>query len=649
MNQIKLFKSICNSTKIDLKSSYYSSCTNQIANKFHIKNSLTYVNKKYYYNKHPELRITHRGLTHEVHREVIKQRKLDKLFWEFKDYQLENFPRVVKTMQRGYIREITRLLKDAYSREELNEKKLKLITLSTGVAKENLKSTKFVSLEKFKQIKKAILKAKPHLAEYDFEENLAKVTGTDERIEFIVDNLINNKDSDFIDYFEKEIFYPDGTTEVILVQRPGEIARQLKDEIEEIKKKRGEEIEKNSEVMKDGFEGLMDLSEMLDKTDPEIIPTKFNDDQCAYILRLNYMQVNIIEALEKKAFSDLEYKVGYIRANLKDKKLKKYNYDTPNDITLVDQYKLDRELHFGIEQLYEYTKKNYVISQAAEYMKSADNHRIDVGIVITRLPIFLTLDKKEVDFIKYKSDFEKKYEVNLDAMLRDFEVFVGDNVNKRIERGTKQGYVNEPDIRINKNKKRNTELSEEFTKNPIYNYDNDKTYSNYYYLKEHYQDDPYHMYASNSKYYMRVDPTIKNPKHIQTDSSWDIFMICKNKQTGLWEFPTTSLMNGGIFRDHIEFFARLLTKGRMSTFYPGLPAIFHINRDFYEHEKSDEKNKGLVGVRTYYFPMFHDTGIPFIYPSNLHNYEDFRLVRKNDMNKYLEKDYWGLTVPYLKN
>jgi hypothetical protein len=75
-------------------------------------------------------------------------------------------------------------------------------------------------------------------------------------------------------------------------------------------------------------------------------------------------------------------------------------------------------------------------------------------------------------------------------------------------------------------------------------------------------------------------------------------------------------------------------------YYPGHEPLFCVTRDLHEYEKEDPKNKGLKGVKTFYFNGYHYRGQPSLFENKKHVYEDFCLCPKYKINKFLSKNYW---------
>ena len=126
-------------------------------------------------------------------------------------------------------------------------------------------------------------------------------------------------------------------------------------------------------------------------------------------------------------------------------------------------------------------------------------------------------------------------------------------------------------------------------------------------------------------------------------------MLCKNKHINQWEFPSMSLYNGDSFTDTKFKLYFCLTGEEFKVFYPNPYPSFHITRDFYEYEKDDPKNKGLTGVRIYYYDALHFRGVPKITPNYRHPYSEYVFTPKHEINKHVPKNYWNAVINCLQD
>jgi hypothetical protein len=157
----------------------------------------------------------------------------------------------------------------------------------------------------------------------------------------------------------------------------------------------------------------------------------------------------------------------------------------------------------------------------------------------------------------------------------------------------------------------------------------------------------FEFYAEHSKHWSMVDPTRVDERNIQHDSMCRVYMLFRNKITDQWEFPSLTLYNGDSFEmSKVKLFFHV-TKENFKIYYPDNHPLFVLTREFYEHEKEDPKNKGLRGVRTFYYQAQHFRGAPMLTPNGKHPYDDFLLSSKFNMNNFLKKNYYDGVISAL--
>lgn len=215
--------------------------------------------------------------------------------------------------------------------------------------------------------------------------------------------------------------------------------------------------------------------------------------------------------------------------------------------------------------------------------------------------------KEDMEFGKYRRQIFKKHYYDTSKMAEEIDIF-NDVTSGYWDACTGQFKINQ-DNTLNMRK-----------------FNNDKN--------------DYDYYSRDSKHWSLVDPSVEDPKSIQTTSLNRVYMLFKNRKSDIWEFPTIPLLNGDSFEiAKLKLFFNV-TKEFWKIFFPPHHPAFAITRDFHEYEREDPKNKGLKGVRTYYFHAFHFRGIPMVYPNLKHNYTDYSLVPKIQMNKWVGENYY---------
>jgi hypothetical protein len=158
----------------------------------------------------------------------------------------------------------------------------------------------------------------------------------------------------------------------------------------------------------------------------------------------------------------------------------------------------------------------------------------------------------------------------------------------------------------------------------------------------------YDFYCLNSKHWSLTDPNVDDVKSIQYSSLSRTYMLCKNRKTDQYEFPTMTLYKGDTFNDTKFKLFFCLAQDEFKIYYPHPFPCFHVTRDFHDYEKDDPKNKGLSGVRTFYFDAHHFRGAPKVMPNAKHPYNDYVMTSKKEFSKYVNKPYWEAVIGSLQ-
>lgn len=154
----------------------------------------------------------------------------------------------------------------------------------------------------------------------------------------------------------------------------------------------------------------------------------------------------------------------------------------------------------------------YDLDPTAFHVFSRDFMRVDVGLMIQRPPIFLTMRDRDVKYLKYKNDIMNEYYCNVKQFADEFE-----EVSK----------LNE-DI---------------LADNP---YSSKMNLDNYPTHKVPGSNPPIE-YAAASKYFGNVDPHMSDRRTIHYAAEDRTYMIVKNRYTQEWEFPTGRMNFGQTF------------------------------------------------------------------------------------------------------
>ena len=520
------------------------------------------------------------------------------------------------------------------AKEKREEAKNKLLSLATGFreAHKNIKKHKGATIEQFEKVKEAIIKARPSLEKYNAEAYLKKAN-EEERIEFFKLKL-----NDRFPWDEYDVFNTPDNGDKVMISIP-EIRNSLPSKTTGVEDHTSKSLSANFQAEDPAFLGK--IKSHMNNINPSYFEnSKIKDEELVYILSQLNSEINYSEAYYSNKIYSHEEKLGEYRF------ASEVEYMTRGDSGVVDWDVVHRyrENEMILKQTLELTYRPDFKKLIKSYAKTLDNKRVDVGMIMNRPPIFLHIPKNEIEYTLYKNNFQKKYGVNIEPMLEELDAH---NINQDENWKSSEKFHNddpnsEPIIRKKRSKTELTAL--ELRNLSEVNYD----YMNSYLLKDNLPDDPYNTYSLNCKHYLRVDPNIHDPKNIQTDSCWDVYFICKNKITGDWEFPTKSVINGVSLKETVEWLIVDLTKKSFDIF---LPREYHpvamLNRNFYNHEKKDERNDELLGVRTYYYIAHHDIGAPSLFINDMHPYEDWLMAKKDDLHKYFKKDYYQEIVKFL--
>lgn len=248
---------------------------------------------------------------------------------------------------------------------------------------------------------------------------------------------------------------------------------------------------------------------------------------------------------------------------------------------------------------------------------SRDQMRVDVGLLIQRAPIFMTMRDRDVHFMKFKNDIMNEYYCNQRQFADEFEEVsklnedvLGDNPYS-----SKMNLDNYPTHRVWGSEPGNTAGE----------------------------------YCAASKYYSNVDPNMADRRTIHYAGEDRTYLIVKSKHTGEWEFPTGRFNFGQTFmRAKQNLFQTIAQDAQKpddtiwKIKYFGQAPIAATIRELTPFEKQDKTSQSLKGVRTYYFQANHWRGLPAI--ANESDWADFAWIPKRQLNEYFERDYYEIFI-----
>lgn len=238
---------------------------------------------------------------------------------------------------------------------------------------------------------------------------------------------------------------------------------------------------------------------------------------------------------------------------------------------------------------------------------SRDGFRVDVGLMIMRVPIFLHMRDLDIEFMKLRSEVMNEYYCNFKKYVKDYAEV--------------------------------TQLNESiFSEN---SYASDMNLDNY---PTHEWRDPEtketHSYCAASKNFAKVDPNCDDYRSLHYAAEDRTYFIVRNRYTQEWQFPVGNMNFGQTLMRAKQNLFTDLSDGQWKVKYSGNLPVVHTLRDFTVAEKEVEINSHLKGVRTYFFHANHWRGLPNIDLDNEnHAYDDFAWVPKRKMNEFFTKDY----------
>jgi hypothetical protein len=247
------------------------------------------------------------------------------------------------------------------------------------------------------------------------------------------------------------------------------------------------------------------------------------------------------------------------------------------------------------------TKEDLGKAPELDFVVTSDFHRVDIGLIVCRRPIFWALDEIEVSKLEKEHNITMKYDrypyVNAD--LFDFD---------------------------------RKHLSEE-PRGPDEEYSHEKKLA----------DGTTVYYREHSKYFKYADPNVMNNKLIQHASCYNTFLLFKKE--GKWLFPNVPISAKDSLNTAKEKFMGRLSCGTWSYYLPSKYPHAVMRTPIETKELSaNEYLKKCVGRKIYYFNAYHDNGPLTKVPEG---YEDFAWVTKPEMNKYLDRDDFDFFMKYL--
>lgn len=252
-------------------------------------------------------------------------------------------------------------------------------------------------------------------------------------------------------------------------------------------------------------------------------------------------------------------------------------------------------------ELFEKFEEHFDFEMSKFPVRSRDNLRIDIGLMIQRPPIFLHMSERDIEFMKMRSQIMHEYSHD------------------------QKQYIDE----ITEVSKLNEDLL------------TDNSYVNVMNLDNH----PTHQlngetYCAASKDWKLVDPACEDWRSLHYAAGDRCYLLFRNKYTQEWEFPTMPVYWGQTFMRCKQDLFNIYSSDKWKVKFFGALPLIHTIRKFSAAEKEDSMNNDFDGVRTYFYGAHHFRGLP-VFPDMAQNtdHDDYAWVPKRKMNEFLTKEY----------
>ena len=237
-----------------------------------------------------------------------------------------------------------------------------------------------------------------------------------------------------------------------------------------------------------------------------------------------------------------------------------------------------------------------------DFVLTKDFYRVDVGLIVCRRPIFLSIDELEVEKITKEHSVISKHEA--------YPLLTSDLM--------------------------------QFDKNEIFNelkgLEEEPTHSK----KTNNSDIKY--YHCNSKDFRKVDPNIQDVKSIQHASCYNTYLLVK--KNGLWGFPTTKQSIHDSLFYTLEELYNYLRQDNWEAFITSKYPLAVERESIPEKELEETSDlKKCVGRKIFYYLSYHDKGILNKVPKE---YDDYAWVSKPELPRFLNEKKFSFISKYLK-
>mmetsp|Transcript_13477 Transcript_13477/g.22935 ORF Transcript_13477/g.22935 Transcript_13477/m.22935 type:complete len:396 (-) Transcript_13477:96-1283(-) len=268
-----------------------------------------------------------------------------------------------------------------------------------------------------------------------------------------------------------------------------------------------------------------------------------------------------------------------------------------------------------LKKLNEFKHQDFEEDPSKVFVFSKDMMRVDIGLIIQRPPIFMRMRDPDFKFMRERHDLMAEYHSDMKQFIPEFN-----EISK----------LNEDNI----------------SKNAYASRMNVDNYPTHEWTDEATGEQQF--YCGASKQWSKVDPKCSNRRSLHYAGEDRVYLMLRNKHTGEWEFPVSTIHFGTtFFKQKVNLFSDLTDNKWRIKFFGSSP-IMHTLREMTALEKRDIKNESLKGCRTYWFGAHHWRGFPEMAFKDHHDFDDFAWVPKRQANEYLTRENYEVFAPVMR-
>lgn len=236
-----------------------------------------------------------------------------------------------------------------------------------------------------------------------------------------------------------------------------------------------------------------------------------------------------------------------------------------------------------------------------DFVVTSDFYRVDVGLIITRRPIFFDLEDPEVEFIRRTHQLKVKYD-----LYKPFPKEFGKFDREDIE---------DPMTTVD-------DQATHFKRNP---------------------DESVIQFRPRSKNWKYCRPDVLDPHKVTTHGLYNVFFLVK--KNGQWMFPQVPATHQATFNRTKESIFNDLSQDQFTVMYTSKYPMC-VQRAAIPSPELDANPylRKCLGRKILFFPALHDVG----HMTSIHGFEDWAWVPKPLLNKYLSREDFEALIPHIK-